>query len=254
VLLLALFIVPLLLLVAVPHELAHLLLARRFGVTVHEFGLGLPPRATSWQWRGVRWSINWLLPLGAFVRLKGEDAGSAHDDFAALPPGKRALVVAAGPVANLAVALVAIVLSGWLVGIPTGLDHGVMSYRPARDPIDAVLSLGGIAAQQNQPLMLSWVGVAQVMEELAGVGIPPLAWFLALLATLSLGLGIANLMPLPPLDGSRILYCGLQKLRGRPVAPQARLNVAGMAALVVLFAIVTGIDLLRLLEGRSILP
>src|SRR5919199_2740673 len=99
--LLAWIIVPLLLLVAVPHELAHLLMARRLGVTVREFGLGLPPRAGSVTWKGIRWSLNWLLPFGAFVKLKGEDCGTATDDFAALPPGRRTLVVLAGPVANL---------------------------------------------------------------------------------------------------------------------------------------------------------
>src|SRR5919202_3353241 len=123
--LLAWIIVPLLLLVAVPHELGHLLMARRFGVTVREFGLGLPPRAFSVTWNRTRWSVNWLLPFGAFVKLKGEDHGTEADDFAALGPGRRSLVVLAGPVANLLVACLALLASGVLIGEPTGL-HAVV--------------------------------------------------------------------------------------------------------------------------------
>ncbi len=245
------------LLVALPHELAHLLVARRFGVTVHEFGLGLPPRMWSFQWRSIRWSVNWLLPFGAFVRLKGEQTGDAADDFAALPARQRVLVVAAGPMANLLVALAAVVLSGVLIGVPTGLQaDGAMGYRPARDPLDAVAGLAEVTSrsQQPQPIVLSWVGVAQVMDELENVGIPPLAWFLALLATLSFGLGITNLVPLPPLDGSRIAVVFVEGFVGRRLQQRwaTRLNVLGVAALVVLFLVVTGVDVVRLLSGQPL--
>jgi membrane-associated protease RseP (regulator of RpoE activity) len=270
--LLASIILPLLLLVAVPHELGHLLMARRFGVTVREFGLGLPPRAFSIQWKGIRWSVNWLLPFGAFVKLKGEDSGSAVDDFAALPPGRRALVVLAGPVANLLVAGVALVLSGVLIGEPTGLRHVVtsggdvhlqMTYAPIRSPDGLLRGFRSLTAASEgvslgeQPAMLGWVGLAQVMQELGDVAIPPLAWFLALLASLSIGLGVMNLLPIPPLDGGRLFLYGLEALRrrGPVVAPQlmTRLNLAGLVVLVLAFAAVTGTDLLRLLSGQSIL-
>jgi membrane-associated protease RseP (regulator of RpoE activity) len=270
--LLAWIILPLLLLVAVPHELGHLLMARRFGITVREFGLGLPPRAFSFDWQGTRWSVNWLLPFGAFVKLKGEDHGTAPDDFAALPPGRRTLVVLAGPVANLLVACLALLLSGVLIGQPTGLRqvgtsggqaHLQMGYAPIRTPGDLLQGFGALTAGSEnmslgpQPAVLGWVGLAQVMDELGDVDIPPLAWFLALLASLSIGLGVMNLLPIPPLDGGRILLYGLESLRrrGPVIAPHrmARLNLAGLVVLVAVFAAVTGTDLLRLLSGQSIL-
>ncbi len=54
------------------HELGHAIVARRNGVVVEEFGIGFPPRA--WKKKlnnGVLFSLNWL-PVGGFVRLKGE--------------------------------------------------------------------------------------------------------------------------------------------------------------------------------------
>lgn len=54
------------------HELGHAVVAKRNGVEVEEFGIGFPPRAWSKTLKnGVLFTLNWL-PLGGFVRLKGE--------------------------------------------------------------------------------------------------------------------------------------------------------------------------------------
>lgn len=59
----------------VVHELGHFFAARRNGVEVEEFGIGFPPRARVLKKaKGTVYSLNWL-PLGGFVKLKGE-----HDD------------------------------------------------------------------------------------------------------------------------------------------------------------------------------
>lgn len=55
------------------HELGHFVAARRNGVEVEEFGLGFPPRAFGRKIGRTLYSINWL-PLGGFVKLKGEDS------------------------------------------------------------------------------------------------------------------------------------------------------------------------------------
>ncbi|MDQ7008860.1 MAG: site-2 protease family protein [Candidatus Gracilibacteria bacterium] len=56
------------------HELGHFLAARIFGVKVEEFGLGIPPFAKEifTDKKGTKYTLNWL-PLGGFVRLKGEN-------------------------------------------------------------------------------------------------------------------------------------------------------------------------------------
>ena len=72
-LLFGLLIIPILAFLIIAHEFGHFLAARSVGVTVEEFGIGLPPRAKGWRWRGVLWSLNWI-PFGGFVRVKGEDA------------------------------------------------------------------------------------------------------------------------------------------------------------------------------------
>ena len=66
-----------LILLVVLHELGHAIVAKRNGVKVEEFGIGFPPAAKKWKVKrsflgeDVTFSLNWL-PLGGFVRLKGE--------------------------------------------------------------------------------------------------------------------------------------------------------------------------------------
>jgi regulator of sigma E protease len=59
------------------HEFGHFLVARRAGVTVHEFGIGFPPRAKvlGTDKQGTVYTLNWL-PIGGFVRLEGEEGRS----------------------------------------------------------------------------------------------------------------------------------------------------------------------------------
>ncbi len=60
------------------HEFGHFIVARRAGVTVHEFGVGFPPRAKvlGTDSQGTEYTLNWL-PIGGFVRLEGEEGQSA---------------------------------------------------------------------------------------------------------------------------------------------------------------------------------
>lgn len=62
----------LLTLLVIVHELGHFMIAKWVGVTVEEFGFGLPPRAKKlFEWGGTLFSLNWI-PFGGFVRLQGE--------------------------------------------------------------------------------------------------------------------------------------------------------------------------------------
>src|SRR5436190_10212791 len=59
------------------HEFGHFIVARRAGVTVHEFGIGFPPRALTYHRdkHGTAYTLNWL-PIGGFVRMEGEEGES----------------------------------------------------------------------------------------------------------------------------------------------------------------------------------
>ena len=53
------------------HEFGHLIMARLSGVRVVEFGVGIPPRVAHRKYKGIIWSLNWVL-LGGFAKIYGD--------------------------------------------------------------------------------------------------------------------------------------------------------------------------------------
>jgi len=126
------YIVPFLLvltLVVTIHELGHFWVAKACGVAIDRFAIGFGKAILSWRDRsGVEWRIGWL-PLGGYVRFSGDEneasvpdqddlndlrkqivakegAAAVKNYFHFKPLWQRALVVAAGPMANFALAIV----------------------------------------------------------------------------------------------------------------------------------------------------
>ena len=99
------------------HELGHYLAARWRGVRVEAFSIGFGTPIASWtDSRGTIWKVSWL-PLGGYVKLHGQENPKdvAPEVRAAWVPGQtfhdkpvlsRAIVVAAGPIANFLLAMV----------------------------------------------------------------------------------------------------------------------------------------------------
>jgi regulator of sigma E protease len=130
------------------HEAGHFFAARWSGVKAEEFGYGFPPRALGFvrvdgAWKRVKrtdqrtykntiWSIN-ALPLGGFVRLKGEQGESVGevDSFSSATLGKRFFIVAAGVMMNWLLATL-IFIVGFTVGVPAQLD-GLPAQAIVRD-------------------------------------------------------------------------------------------------------------------------
>lgn len=130
------------------HELGHFYTARRLGVRADEFGFGFPPRAIGYyknkfgKWKKVVgkasfamleesededkipapgatiYSINWV-PLGGFVKIKGENGGDTKDEdsFAAKSVGRRALILSAGVIMNVILAWFLFSI-GYMIGLP----------------------------------------------------------------------------------------------------------------------------------------
>ena len=91
-------------LLIVIHEYGHFLVAKRYGVEVKEFGLGLPPRLVGKTiGRGIfrsYYSLNWL-PIGGFVRLKGEhDSADEAGTYGSCSLRIKAKIILAGVVVN----------------------------------------------------------------------------------------------------------------------------------------------------------
>lgn len=172
------------------HEWGHFLLARSQGIAVREFGFGFPPRLVGIRrlagagrrfqvvWgRGARteekagsvlYSIN-LIPLGGFVRIKGEDADSGEaldsDSFNAKKSWQKAMVLLAGVAMN--VVLAAIFLSlGFMVGFPSVVEPGA--------PVAGETTLRVIQVLPGKPAEAAGVAAGDAILAVGGLNYPRL--------------------------------------------------------------------------------
>jgi regulator of sigma E protease len=146
------------------HELGHFLVGRWCGVGVTAFSIGFGPELVGWNDRhGTRWKLS-AVPLGGYVKFAGDiNATSAPDpeSLARLTPaeraisfhhksvGKRAAIVAAGPIANFLLAIVVFAgvafISGRYVLAPRidAVQAGSAAERAGFQPGDLVQSIDG---------------------------------------------------------------------------------------------------------------
>lgn len=165
----ALFIIPILGILILIHELGHFVSAKLVGIKVEEFGIGIPPRLFGIRRGGVLYSIN-LLPIGGFVRVLGEDGKSfSPDSMQSKSKLQRTLFFAAGSLMNLLLAFVLMIVLVGSRGESTTRAYitGVQPESPAAQTAmragDRIVSING------KPIST----VTQAIEEInANVGEP----------------------------------------------------------------------------------
>ena len=133
------------------------------------------------------------------------------------------------------------------VSIPRGLDATIDSLVLARNEIVSWFKGG------SSPAVTGPVGIAQTTGEVArDGGVTPL---LQLAALLSINLGVLNLLPLPMLDGGRVMFLLIEVARGgRRIAPEkeALVHLVGFVLFIALALAVTFADITRIANGDSL--
>ena len=289
------------------HEGGHFLIARLFGVAVEEFGFGIPPRIWGKKIGGTIYSIN-LLPIGGFVRLKGEEGETlgfgGAGSFAIQSKLKRTGIVAAGALGNF---ILAWLIFSLLWGLGKNVSAETFLPNPHKDSLEKTATLGferdgeavsvsivpradppegegplgvGITTaikEEKVPFWKTpWFGLKETFEtitmmikSLGGtvtslfrgeevmVGGPVAIYafskvyadgfkpFLDFMALLSLNLVVVNLLPIPALDGGRILFIGIEALRRKKLSPrtEAAINSVGLIILIALIVILSVRDI-----------
>jgi len=108
--------------IVVLHELGHFLLAKKFDVKVEEFGVGIPPRIFKKKIGETVYSLN-LLPLGAFVKLYGEEERVDNPrSFSQKPIWQRVLIVLGGVVTFWAISAIIFSIIAGIWGIPFAIS------------------------------------------------------------------------------------------------------------------------------------
>jgi regulator of sigma E protease len=108
------------------HEWGHFIIARKSGMTVEEFGFGIPPRIYGWKKGETTYTIN-ALPIGGFVKIAGENGIESgvpiEKQFESKPWYLKSAVLVAGVICNLLLAIV-LFTAAYTIGMPVASDHG----------------------------------------------------------------------------------------------------------------------------------
>jgi regulator of sigma E protease len=108
--------------------------------------------------------------------------------------------------------------------------------------------------QKRAPEVAGPVGIFQLTGEVSEAGPSYLIQFAAFL---SINLAIINILPLPALDGGRIVFVLLEVVRrGKRVSPktEALVHLTGFALLIGLILVISYYDILRVIRGESLTP
>lgn len=237
------------------HEGGHFLVAKLCKVKVNEFAIGFGK--IIWQKKGkeTKYTLR-LIPLGGFCSMEGEDEESDREDsFSKASVWKRMAIVFAGAIVN--------ILFGLIVYFILVSTVGLQFVDPAKDTIlnriyygakgtgafiltifesIKMLITGGIATDQ----MVGIVGISEVVVQTNGI-----INYLNLLAVISVSLGVTNLLPIPALDGGKILILLIEIIRRKPmkIETEAKIQLIGFSILIALSLFVTYNDILRISGG-----
>ena len=216
------------------HEGGHLVAARRCGIAADEFFSGFGPVVLAWRTRdGLRVGLK-AIPAGGYVKVRGmsgrEVVAPEHEasTFRAASRGRRLAVVAAGPLVNIVfgfmlllgasategdVSPIAATADAWHLtsAIATGTVEGLGAIAGDLGGYGAAV-VDSAEADEAPSRFLSPIGVAQVSTDLAAQGPEAL---IRLLAIASIGLGVMNALPFPPLDGGHAAVLGVESITAR---------------------------------------
>lgn len=314
------------------HEFGHFIVAKKTGVAVEEFSIGMGPLLLDKNYNNTQYSLR-LLPIGGYCQMQGEDSEDNDEgSFMSKPPIIRFLIILAGPLMNLILAWIFFIIIGLSIGVPTTMINNVMNNYPAQraglKPGDEIISINNekindwnemsqiiskadkkmdISVHRNGKLVqltmkprydastkrniigiepvlshdffvsLKW-GISQVYDVsksiLTALGMLLFKGFnlngfvgpvgtinfigkvaktgllnlMNLSAVISINLGVFNLIPIPALDGSKLLFILIEMIRGKPIAPEKEnaVDFIGLIALLAFSALITYKDIINL--------
>lgn len=221
------------------HEGGHFAVAKLCKIKVNEFAIGFGPTILKKQGKETKYAIR-LIPLGGFVSMEGEEEQSEHErSFSNASIPKRIAIVAAGATINIIFGLLTYFILVAIVykNIPLALE-----------------STGGFISAIAESLKMLFTGHVGINEMTGPVGISQvvsqtttIANYIYIIALVSVSLGVTNLLPIPALDGGKILILIIEAIRKKPLnkETEAKIQLIGFSILIALSLIVTYNDILR---------
>ena len=222
------------------HEGGHFLIAKLCKVKVNEFAIGFGPVLLKKQGKETKYVLR-AIPLGGFVSMEGEEEHSDADgSFSKASIPKRIAIVLAGGMVNIIFGLlVYFIIIASYTDIPNAIEALKFFGISMLDSLKMLIN--GTAFKEEQ--LMGIVGISEIVVKTNG-----LINYIYLLAVISVSLGVTNLLPIPPLDGGKIVLLIIEAIRKKPLKEniEIQIQMAGFALMIALTIFVTYKDIMRL--------
>lgn len=242
------------------HEYGHYLVAKRCGVEIEEFAIGMGPALYKKQGKETLFSVR-ALPIGGYCKMRGEEEDEDEEDaieitdrdFRAKSKPQRFAILSAGVVMNFILGFLLLLLAFSILGIMQGaspLRVIQLSFQYfGRYAVAIIESLkmivtGGVSAND----LAGPIGMVSMVEQVYSYG-----WInlLAFAAFISINLGIMNLLPIPALDGGQMFIILCEGVSRRNLSDRVK-NILIGASFVVLMGLMVFVaynDIARIFAG-----
>ena len=222
------------------HEGGHFLIAKLCKVKVNEFAIGFGPTIWKKEGKETKYALR-LIPLGGFVSMEGEDEESENErSFSKASIPKRIAIVAAGAIVNILFGLVA---------------YFILVAVVYKDVIIAFQATEGMVSSIFESLKMLFTGNIGIKDLSGPIGISnavsnttTLSNYIYIISVISVSLGVTNLLPIPALDGGKILLLIIEAIRRKPLKKETEIQIQliGFSVLIALSLIVTYNDIIRI--------
>ena len=224
------------------HEGGHFLVAKLCKIKVNEFAIGFGPTILKKQGKETKYAIR-LIPLGGFVSMEGENGDSEDEKaFSKASIPKRILIVVSGAMVNIIFGIIVyfILIAVIYQDIGTAFN-AVGEFIASLFESIKMLFTGNVGIKD----LTGPVGISQMVSKTVG-----LANYIYMFSVISVSLGVTNLLPIPALDGGKILFLIIEAIRKKPLKQETeiQLQLIGFSILIGLSLIVTYNDIIRVVK------
>ena len=240
----------------VPHEFGHFITAKMLGVRVNEFAFGMGPAILQKQGKETLYSVR-IFPVGGYCALEGENEDTGDPKaFNSKPGWVKIIILLAGVTMNVITALLIVfflLLILRLIAKGNGAQElaNIGAFQifteSVKDSFTVVGRMGLLIFDSLKQLFTGEasinelsgpVGIVSAVNESASQGV---MYYFMLTAIMCVNLAIVNILPLPALDGGRILFVIIRKITGKMISDEleAKIHMIGMALLFALVIMIT---------------
>lgn len=222
------------------HEGGHFLIAKLCKIKVNEFSVGFGKEIISKNKKETKYTLR-LIPLGGYVNLLGEDESSNEEgSYSNAPIIKRFAILIAGATVNIIFGIIVFFILASIVNQSVKLG-AVVTQNYLSNLVDSIVMLftGNVSKDQ----VVGPVGISAMIVNTNGF-----IDFFYMMSVISISLGVTNLLPIPGLDGGKILILLVELIRRKPLNEEVEMKITliGMALLLTFAIMVTVKDVINI--------